>query len=147
MNGAYLSMSAWREILARIFVDIPAQDNVSPEWLINPATRRRLKLDRVYPDIHLAVRFEGLMAKGVGRQSDDEVRDAENRDETREEICRRNGYELVRINAEGEEPVKQIDEMIRSMTRAGRIVQQRDATPAAKARWMLYVAEARTRAS
>ncbi|MEZ4708268.1 MAG: hypothetical protein R3A44_13740 [Caldilineaceae bacterium] len=51
MQSIYLSMSAWREILAQTLGDSPAQDNVSPAWLVNPATRRRLKLDRYYPDI------------------------------------------------------------------------------------------------
>ena len=59
-----LAMNAWREILARIFDGFKAQDNVSPEWLINPATRRRLKLDRLYPDAGVAIRFAGLTAKG-----------------------------------------------------------------------------------
>jgi hypothetical protein len=42
----YTEMNAWREILARTFDGFFEQDNVSPEWLINPATKRRLKLDQ-----------------------------------------------------------------------------------------------------
>ena len=73
MLSTYFAMNAWREILARIFEDLPNQDNVSPDWLINPATKRRLKLDKYYPDIGIAFRFVGLTAKGQGRQSDWEV--------------------------------------------------------------------------
>ena len=46
MSSTYLAISAWREILARIFTGFDEQDNVSPAWLVNPATNRRLKLDR-----------------------------------------------------------------------------------------------------
>lgn len=146
MIGTYLAMNAWRELLVRIFENIPAEDQVSPPWLINPATRRRLKLDRLYSDIHIAIRFVGLMARGVGRQSDDEVRDTENRDETREELCRRNGVELVRINADGEEPVKQIDTLIRAIVRAGQRVDQSSLPAAQKTRLAKTLVAARTRA-
>ena len=60
----YTEMNAWREILARTFDGFFEQDNVSPEWLINPATKRRLKLDKFYPEAGLAIRFIGLVAKG-----------------------------------------------------------------------------------
>jgi hypothetical protein len=53
-------VNAWREILARIFADFAAEQNLSPEWLINPETKRPLKLDLVYPEIGLAIRFAGL---------------------------------------------------------------------------------------
>ena len=43
MASSYLSVNAWREIFARVFNDSDLQSNISPDWLINPATRRRLK--------------------------------------------------------------------------------------------------------
>jgi len=42
MSSAYLSVNAWREIFARVLNDADLQSKVSPEWLINPATRRPL---------------------------------------------------------------------------------------------------------
>ena len=36
MNSMYLAISAWRELLARVFTGFSEQDNVSPEWLVNP---------------------------------------------------------------------------------------------------------------
>ncbi len=73
MSGIYLNMNAWQEIQARIFEGFIVQSNVSPAWLINPATRRKLKLDRLYPEAAIAVRNVGLTAKGQGRQSDWEL--------------------------------------------------------------------------
>ncbi len=147
MTGSYLTISAWREILARLFTTLPAQDNVTPEWLVNPATKRRLKLDKLYPDLGIAVRFEGLTAKGQGRQSDWEAAEAEQRDGTREELCRRNGVELVRIETDSEEPLKTLDALLRAISRAGRTIEQSSRTPADKVRWMTIIGAARDRAN
>jgi hypothetical protein len=125
MSSIYLAMSAWREILARTLDHFEGQDNVSPDWLINPATRRRLKLDRYYPDAGIAVRFVGLTAKGQKRQSDWEVLEAQQRDQTRDELCRRHGVELAIIDPV-DDPVKQMDSFLRTLSRA------RKAAPAKK---------------
>lgn len=120
MSGVYLSISAWREIFERVFIGITGQDNVSPEWLVNPATSRRLKLDKLYPDVGIAVRFVGLTAKGQGRQSDWEVLETEQRDETREELCRQNGVRLLRLDPDDEDVVKQMDELLSTLAHAKR---------------------------
>lgn len=147
MTGSYLSISAWREILARIFATLPAQDNVTPEWLVNPATERRLKLDKLYPDLGIGIRFEGLTARGQGRQSDWEAAEAEQRDGTREELCRRHGVELVRIETDGEDALKTIDALLRAIARAGRVIDQSNRPPAEKARWMTVIGASRDRAN
>lgn len=117
MSGVYLAMSAWREILARTLDGFEAQDNVSPDWLINPATKRKLKLDRYYPDLSIAVRFVGLTAKGQKRQSDWEVLETEQRDQTRVELCKMNGVQLAIIDPL-EDPVKQLDRYARIIHKA-----------------------------
>ena len=66
MSGIYLNMNAWQEIQARVFEGFTVQSNVSPNWLINPATRRKLKLDQYYPEAAIALRNVGLTAKGRG---------------------------------------------------------------------------------
>lgn len=108
MSGTYLAISAWREVLARALDGFEAQDNISPEWLINPATKRKLKLDRYYPDVGLAIRFVGLTGKGQKRQSDWEALETEQRDQTRVELCKMNGVQLAVIDP-NEDPVKQLD--------------------------------------
>jgi hypothetical protein len=131
----YLAMNAWNEILARIFTNFRSQENVSPEWLINPATRRRLKLDRYYPDAGIAIRFIGLTAKGQGRQSDWEVMETEQRDQTRAELCRQNGVQLVLIDPE-EDPIKQLDQLLRGLAGASRTLAQSNRPLAYKQEWM-----------
>ena len=144
MLSSYLAMNAWREILARTFDGFTAQDNVSPEWLINPATRRRLKLDRLYPEAGVAVRFAGLTAKGQGRQSDWDVLEAEQRDQTRQELCRINGVQLAVISPI-DDPLKQLDNLLRVLSRASRVLAQSNRPDREKKRWMPALSAARTR--
>jgi hypothetical protein len=134
MSNIYVALSAWREMLARILKDFTAQENVSPEWLVNPATKRRLKLDLFFPEANLAFRFIGLTAKGQGRQSDWEVMEEEQRDQTRQELCRQKGVQLLLVDPL-EEPVKQMDHLIRLLSRANRLMAQGDRPVAEKMIW------------
>ena len=118
--SAYQFVNAWREIFARVFDDPHPQSNVSPEWLINPATRRRLKLDYLFPSVNIAVRFSGLTGTGRRRRSDGELLEEEQRDRTRDELCRRNGVQLAVIDP-FDEPVKQMDRFLRVLSRASRL--------------------------
>ncbi len=146
MTSTYFAMNAWREILARMFDDLPYQDNVSPVWLVNPATKRRLKLDKYYPDIGIAFRFVGLTAKGQGRQSDWEVMETEQRDQTREELCRQNEVELVLIEPDDDAP-KQLDTFLRTLSRASRLLAQSNRPTKEKEKLMPLLSEARSRGS
>ncbi len=93
-----LPLMGWQEILARIFQDFTYEKNASPPWLVNPATRRKLKLDYFYPEIGFAVRFVGLKAKGQRRKSDWEVLEEQSRDEIRRELCRQHDVTLVLLD-------------------------------------------------
>jgi hypothetical protein len=145
MNSVYLAISAWREILARTFSGYREQDNVSPDWLVNPATNRKLKLDKYYPEAGIAVRFIGLTAKGQGRQSDWEVLETEQRDQTRAELCRQNGVQLATVDP-GEDIVKQLDSLLSMMARASRALAQSSQPDSHKLQWMPALAAARDRA-
>lgn len=145
-HNNYLTMNAWREILARVFGDLDCKHNVSPEWLVNPATKSRLKLDMLYADIGVAVRFEGLKASGQPRQSDQEEHETAAREDAREEVCRRNGVALVRIDPQDEDVVPQVDTLVRVISRAGRTIDESDRSAAEKARWMPLIGAARSRA-
>lgn len=134
MSNIHVTINGWREMLARILKEFPPQENVSPEWLVNPATKRRLKLDLYYPEANLAFRFIGLTAKGQGRQSDWEVMEEEQRDQTRQELCRQKGVNLLLIDP-AEDPVKQIDHLIRLLSRANRLMAQSDRPVAEKLLW------------
>lgn len=135
MSTTYLHMNAWREILARSFDGQELQPNVSPEWLINPATRRRLKLDYYYPGVDVAVRFAGLTAKGQGRRSDWEAMEDEQRDQTRVELCKLNGVQLAVIDPL-DDPVKQVDGLLSVLSRANRVVAQSEKDKAWKKKAM-----------
>jgi len=145
MDSMYVAINAWREILARVFFAFNPQENVSPPWLINPATRRRLKLDCYYADAGVAVRFVGLKAKGQGRQSDWEVLEEEQRDQTRTELCQANGVQLFLVDAL-DDPLKQLDALIRLLSRAGRVLAQGDRAVQEKMLWQPRLSEARGRA-
>lgn len=114
--------NGWREIFARIFENVTTQFNVTPEWLVNPATNRRLKLDLLYPELHVAVRFEGLQGqKRRRRLSLEEEAQLQVRQDARVEVCRQHGIHLVVVNvATGQPPrvFQQLDVAL-SRTKAG----------------------------
>lgn len=142
MQSFGVSLNAWREIFARTFEGFQQQVNVSPEWLINPATNRRLKLDLYYPEIGFAVRFVGLTAKGQGRQSDWELLEEEQRDQTRAEICRRQQVQLFLVEPL-EEPIKLIDLLSRLLLRAARNASRTDLSEKERSRLLQRMDKAR----
>jgi hypothetical protein len=146
MSNTYLSTNAWREILARVFEQTQTQMNVSPTWLINPATRRRLKLDYLYPDLGIGVRFSGLTAKGQGRRSDWEVLEDEQRDQTRVALCEQNGVQLAVVKPV-EDPVKQMDELLRILSRSSRLLAEEEMDRKRKQKGMDLLAKAHRRAA
>jgi len=146
VSKTHLYMNAWREILARVFAETRTQTNVSPEWLVNPATRRRLKLDYLFPDIGVAVRFTGLMAKGQRRKSDWEILEERQRDETRAELCRLHGIQLAVIDPL-EEPAKQMDRLLTVLGRASRLLSQDGARRSRRRAAMAALARAQREAN
>ena len=99
----WVMANAWREILTRIFDNINTTTNASPEWLVNPVTHRRLKLDMLYPDIGVAVRIEGLTGKQRRQRLSLEEEEQEKiRQQARDEVCRAHHIELIIIKLGGE---------------------------------------------
>jgi hypothetical protein len=112
--------NAWREIFARIFEDVETTLNLSPEWLVNPATNRRLKLDMLYPKIGVAVRFEGLQGKNRRqRPSLEEEIQQRTRDNARVEMCRNHGIELIVVDTTSEDPKPLFQAIELGLSRAG----------------------------
>ena len=118
--SSYLAIMGWNEILARTFEDFDTEKNASPAWLVNPATRRRLKLDYLYPQIGIAVRFTGIKAKGQRRKSDWEELEDQSRDEIRRELCRQNGVELALITPHDPFPAEQLRQLKMALGAASR---------------------------
>ncbi len=95
----WVRANAWREILARLFGKLETKLNIFPEWLINPQTQRRLKLDMLYPEINVAIRFEGVAPpKGTPRLSLEEEDQKQYRDTARGDICEQHGIYLIAID-------------------------------------------------
>jgi len=96
-------VNGWREVLARIFTGLDASLGVIPDWLVNPDTGRRLKLDYLYPEVGVAVRFVGLEGTArKRRKSDEEVTDEAAREDARAAVCRGHGVILISIDPDGE---------------------------------------------
>lgn len=107
--------NGWREVFARVFEDFEAQYNVTPDWLINPATSRRLKLDILYPQLNIAVRFEGLHGKQRRRPSLEEEDQQRVRFDARVTECLKHGIQLVvvdLINGKPRRVLQQIDRVL-----------------------------------
>ncbi|MCP4168105.1 MAG: hypothetical protein GY759_19730 [Chloroflexi bacterium] len=118
--STYLYMMGWNEILARTLGRFQAQRNVSPDWLVNPSTKRKLKLDVLYPEIGIAVRFIGMQAKGSRRKSDWEALEDEARDNVRKELCRANGVDLILITPYDSYPSNQFRQISTTLAGASR---------------------------
>lgn len=140
-------VNGWREVLARIFDGFDVEYGVTPEWLVNPETNRRLKLDQLYPDIGLAVRFVGLEGtQRKGRKSDDEIEAEANREEARAAVCRQHGVVLISLDPDGE-PRTALRNLETGLARAAAQLAQHKATPhAVKQKLMPALSAARRRA-
>jgi hypothetical protein len=139
------TLFAWREVLARIFDGFPAQENVTPPWLVNPTTKRQLKLDLLYPDAGTAVRFVGLMGQRKTRLSDQEVAETAARDDNRAQLCRQQGLTLVVIDPEGADPRAVLKEVANALSSASRALAQSQRPDTEKAKQMPQLAVARRR--
>ncbi|MEA3337732.1 MAG: hypothetical protein U9R25_17695 [Chloroflexota bacterium] len=140
-----LNMMAWREILARVMDSFDHQDNISPDWLINPATGRRLKLDQLYDEVGLAIRFVGLTARGQPRQSDWELTDDEQRNQIRAELCRQNDVELFLLDPNTPYPRDQLRKLRSALSRISRLLAQGNRPDEDKLTYMPMLAESRAR--
>ncbi|MCB0196921.1 MAG: hypothetical protein KDJ65_33545 [Anaerolineae bacterium] len=119
----WLEVNAWREIFARIFEGVNTQFNITPDWLINPATKRRLKLDMVYTNLGIAVRFEGLRGKQQRRRlSLEEEEQLRTRQDARVDVCQEHGIQLIVVNTSTDKPRDIFQNIDTALGRANRNV-------------------------
>ena len=138
------NMLGWREILARVMDGFQRQEDVSPVWLVNPATNRPLKLNQLYPEVGLAIRFVGLTAKGQPRQSDEEAQTEAERDDIRAELCRQNDAELLLIDPDYPHPPEQFQRLRSTLSRLSRTLAQSGRPEEDKLAFMPRLADARS---
>jgi hypothetical protein len=140
-------VNGWREVLARVFDGFTVEYGVTPEWLVNPGTNRRLKLDYLFTEIGLAVRFVGLEGTArPQRKSDEEIAEEAAREDARATVCRAHGVVLVSIDPDGE-PRIALRDLELGLTRASsQLVQNRAVSQAQKQKLMPRLSQARRRA-
>ncbi|MGQ9500451.1 MAG: hypothetical protein ACUVSF_02680 [Anaerolineae bacterium] len=140
------NLNAWREILARVLEGFAVQYDVMPEWLVNPDTNRRLKLDAVYPEIGLAIRFQGLQLGGrLRRLSLEEEYQQQQREQARMQLCREHGIRLVQIDVLGSEPASVFQELRAALSDITRRIAQSPRAQQRKAALIERVSAARSR--
>lgn len=146
VNVTQLHWMAWQEILAQVFEGFELESDIAPEWLTNPATGRRLKLDRLYPEIGLAVRFVGGQPKARrGRPSEWELLEDEQRHQTRAALCERVGVTLLLIDPNDSEPQRVLGRLCTALSGASRRLARSERPPRVKRRLMPLLAAARQR--
>jgi hypothetical protein len=140
------NLNAWREILARVCAGFTERRDVSPEWLVNPETNRRLKLDVVYPEIGVAIRFTGLQAGSRPRRpSLQEERQQEVRDVARTRLCQEHGIALVQIDVLSTDPGPTLQSLRMALSDASRRLAQGRRPQAEKAALIERISQARSR--
>jgi hypothetical protein len=137
-------LNAWREILARVFEGFAERHDVTPEWLINPDTHRKLKLDILYPDIGIAIRFTGLQAGSKPRRlSLEEEEQQQVRDSARVEVCQAHSINLVQIEVAASEPTSILQAIRLALSDASRRLAQSKTVHRQKAELIERLARAR----
>jgi len=141
-----LRWMAWQEILAQVFEGFEVEKDIAPDWLINPATGRRLKLDRLYPEIGLAVRFVGGQPKARRRRpSYWELLEEEQRNRTRAALCEQVGVRLLLIDPYDPEPRRILGRLCTALSTISRRLARSRGSKRIKARLMPRLAAARKR--
>jgi hypothetical protein len=142
----WLNINAWREVLARVFDGFLTEYEVSPDWLVNPETNRRLKLDMLYPEINIAVRFHGLRGrKQRQRPSLEEEAQQNVRDTARADLCQAHGIRLVTIDGASAEPKAVLRELSMALSDASREIAKSDRQGPEKSTLSERVSRARSR--
>jgi hypothetical protein len=137
---------AWQEILAQVFEGFEVESDIAPEWLTNPATGRRLKLDRLFPEVELAVRFVGGQPRSRRRRASDwEVLEEEQREQTRAVLCQQVGVTLLLVDPNDPEQGRVLGRLCTALGGASRRLAQGDRPKRVKGRLMPLLAQARRR--
>jgi hypothetical protein len=137
-------LHAWQEIFARIFADFDVQRTITPPWLVNPKTKRHLKLDLYYPQACVAIRFVGLAGSRRRRISDEEEELARQREDIRARLCQAQGITLVTVDLHSDDPRALLKEVASALGRAIRKLAQSEIAPG-KAERLSQLAAARQR--
>ena len=142
----WITATAWRDILIRSFNGFSVQYEVTPEWLVNPETKRRLKLDMLYPEVGVAIRFHGLQGhERRQRPSHKEEQQQKTRDVIRADLCEANNITLVNVDAAAGEPKAILRELSMALSNSSRRLAKSNLPPTEKGTLIEQVSQARSR--
>ena len=142
----WTNTNAWREVLMRVFNGFTAHYETSPDWLVNPETKRRLKLDVLYPEIGVAVRFQGLRGRERRqRPSLEEEQQQRVRDAARVDLCEAHGISLVSIDVIAGDPRAILRELSMALSDTSRRLAKSDSAQPEKGALIEQVSQARSR--
>ena len=137
--------AAWLEIVEQILGKFHTVDNATPDWLVDPESGRRLKLDKLYPELGIAIRFKGLLGASRSRDLDEmELMDEAIHDEIRARLCHKASIALVVVDADSDAPGRALAEMHTALSAATRRIAQRRVAQEAKSALLPRVAFAKT---
>jgi hypothetical protein len=137
--------NAWLEIVERVLGGFHAVENATPDWLVDSETGRRFKVDKLYPELGLAIRFRGSLGVPGGIPLDEiELMEVAARDEMRAHLCRQVGVALVMIDANNDAPAKALVEICTALSAAARRIAQRRVAQEAKLNLLPRIASAKT---
>jgi len=94
-----------RQILDLLYPNCLYEDWARPPWLLNPKTGKRLEIDRFYPELGMAIEYNGEfhdkpVLLGNGRTVEEEeqrLQEQQDRDLSKSKICKERGIKLVVI--------------------------------------------------
>lgn len=93
-KGEYLCKAALEKYFKKEF------KNMRPEWLVNPATGRRLELDCYNEELKIALEYNGIQhykyPNGISK-SRDEFEKQRDRDAYKERVCKSRGIKFLKV--------------------------------------------------
>jgi hypothetical protein len=146
VNGTIMSrtIAAWLEIVEQILGEFHTVDNATPDWLVDQESGRRLKVDKLYPELGTAIRVKGLLGTSRSRDLDEmELMEEAIRDEIRARLCHEAGISLIVVDADSDAPGRALAEIHTALSTATRRIAQRRVAQEAKSSLLPRVASAK----
>jgi peptide/nickel transport system permease protein len=102
----------WSRILDEITIDLKRVDRAAPAWLAVPGTGQRIMVDRLYPEVGLAIRFKEA---GKEPQFPDPLLTA---------LCKSAGATAIILNPRAAPTAAEVGHICHAVSRAARLLAQ-----------------------
>jgi peptide/nickel transport system permease protein len=121
----------WSQILDEILAGLRRVDRAAPPWLSVPGTGQRIVVDRLYPDVGIAIRF-----KGAGNEP-------EFPDPLMVTLCNRAGATAIIVDPAATPTAAQVGQICAVVSRASRLLAQAPASQQLKQELLPRIGRAR----